>query len=129
MSVPTCEEPPTHQSLILGSHSTMSFTWGGPPEPQSFRALKHRRWEEPEHGLNGSSGNMAATKQQGAVVVVGFDHWVSAPAHNEAPGPGTRLSERELLADHHGLMAATADVADASPPPADQQQLSLSQRR
>lgn len=30
----------TDQSLILCSHSMMSFTCGGPPEPQSFRALK-----------------------------------------------------------------------------------------
>lgn len=32
----------TNQSLILYSHSMMSFTWGGPPEPQSFRALQDK---------------------------------------------------------------------------------------
>lgn len=33
----------TDQSLILCSHSIMSFTCGGPPEPHSFKALKDIR--------------------------------------------------------------------------------------
>ena len=35
-----CNRKQTDQSLILCSHSMMSFTCGGPPEPHSFRALR-----------------------------------------------------------------------------------------
>lgn len=36
------EENKADQSLILCSHSIISFTCGGPPEPQSFRALNNK---------------------------------------------------------------------------------------
>lgn len=37
----TKEENKSDQSLILCSHSIISFTCGDPPEPQSFRALNN----------------------------------------------------------------------------------------
>lgn len=33
----------THHSFVLFSHSITSFACGGPPEPQSFRALQHSK--------------------------------------------------------------------------------------
>lgn len=41
----------TDQSLILCSHSMMSFTWGGPPELQSLRALKDTRTKLTERDI------------------------------------------------------------------------------
>lgn len=44
-SAVVCNRKQTDQSLILCSHSMMSFTCGGPPEPQSFRALEDMKGE------------------------------------------------------------------------------------
>ena len=45
----------TDRSLILISHSMMSFTCGGPPEPHSFRALKHMKGQKSSRVEEGAS--------------------------------------------------------------------------
>lgn len=48
-------ETQTDRSLILISHSMMSFTCGGPPEPHSFRALKHMKGQRSSSVEEGTS--------------------------------------------------------------------------
>lgn len=60
------------QSLILCSHSIISFTCGGPPGPQSFRALNNRvKGEDKGLCLRRYSSSSSTTKVIGSM----FLYW------------------------------------------------------
>lgn len=80
-------ETQTDRSLILISHSMMSFTCGGPPEPHSFRALKHMKGQRSSSVEEGTEG--ICTNSINWLYIINFD------IHSKCTVPRTLLESLE----------------------------------